>query len=144
MLCQACHHMSAVRKLLIVEDEFLIRRFMQDLFEGEGWDVLQADCADEAIKHLSSCDVAAVVTDVEMPGSMDGIALSWFVHERCPDIRVLVMSGRVLPRRSEIPPTSHFLLKPIPADLLVQIVNEMSRAPPDPSVAGDRNEKTSN
>lgn len=110
-------------KILIVDDEFLIRAVLVDLFEEDGWEVKSASSGDEAVALLNGFDVN--VTDIEMPGDTDGLALSWAAHNRTPGVPILLMSGRQLPLKSEMPPTAHFLAKPVPSDVLLSFVREL-------------------
>jgi CheY-like chemotaxis protein len=63
---------------LIVEDEILIRMYLDDLFQDAGWNVTAAANGEEAAHLLNGFD--AVITDVEMPGQRDGVALAWAVY----------------------------------------------------------------
>ena len=83
--------------ILVVEDEALVREFAADLFEEEGFEVVQAPDGSEAIKMLKlRPDIWAVMTDIHMPGRADGIDLTRHVREVCPDCAVVVVSGRGL------------------------------------------------
>jgi CheY-like chemotaxis protein len=82
--------------VLVVEDEFLLRMEMEDELVGAGYEVLTAANSDEAIEILTKrTDVRLVVTDINMPGTMDGIALTQYVRTRWPPIRMIVASGAV-------------------------------------------------
>lgn len=81
--------------VLIVEDHLLVQITATAEIEDAGLDTLVAADADEALEILESCDdVRTLFTDIDMPGSMDGLDLAQHVHERWPDIRVVVTSGR--------------------------------------------------
>lgn len=80
--------------VLVVEDEPLIRFYECELAEEAGFLALHAANADEAIKELEGpIDVEIMVTDVNMPGSMDGLALAAFVRQRWPQIKIIVSSA---------------------------------------------------
>lgn len=82
-------------RILVVEDETLIRMVGAEILEDAGFDVLEAADADEALRILQAHDdVLLLFSDVDMPGSMDGLDLARVVHERWPDIRLLLTSGR--------------------------------------------------
>lgn len=121
--------MATPRTVLLVEDEVLIRFFMHELFEEEGWVVLEAGSGDDAMALLEANPVTVVVTDIEMPGTVDGIALSWHVYRKSPSVAVVITSARQLPRKSEIPPTSHFFAKPVPPNVLVRTVEDLLCGP---------------
>ena len=76
------------RTVLVVEDEPLIRSDLSDLLTDMGYTVLEAASADQAIALLETrAEIIAVITDVHMPGSMDGLALARIVRERWPPVR---------------------------------------------------------
>ena len=82
--------------ILIVEDEFLLRMDSVEILELAGFEVISATNADEAIAILSArSDVHLVFTDIQMPGSMDGLKLASFVRDRWPPIKIVVTSGHV-------------------------------------------------
>lgn len=81
--------------VLIVEDHLLVQITATAEIEDAGLDTLVAGDADEALEILGARDdVSTLFTDIDMPGSMDGLELALHVHERWPDIRVVVTSGR--------------------------------------------------
>ena len=79
--------------ILIVEDEFLLRLDSAETIESAGFEVIQAANADEAIKARP--DIHVVFTDIQMPGSMDGLKLARFVRDRWPPIKIVATSGHV-------------------------------------------------
>lgn len=105
--------------VLVVEDEPFIRMDTVDVVERAGFDVLEAGTADEAVALLeSNSDIAIVVTDIEMPGSMNGIRLAHVVRNRWPPVRLIVVSGRLLPAANELPANTRFVSKPFrPLDM---------------------------
>jgi len=81
-------------RVLVVDDEPLVRRLIADDLAAEGHDVLEAKDADDAVKSwLSNDPVHLVVTDVRMPGSMDGFGLARWLKAQQPAPKVLVISG---------------------------------------------------
>ena len=81
--------------VLIVEDEFLLRMDAVDMIAGAGFDVVEAANADQAIEILESRrDVTVVFTDIQMPGSMDGLKLARAIRGRWPPIKIVATSGR--------------------------------------------------
>jgi len=84
--------------ILVVEDEPLIRMFGMLFLSEAGFNVLEAGNAEEALRVLEAgTGVNIVFTDVEMPGALDGFGLARYIHERWPDIGVIVTSGRCKP-----------------------------------------------
>jgi CheY-like chemotaxis protein len=90
--------------VLIVEDEALVRMTAVDMIEEAGFEVLEATNADEAILLLEARrDITVVFTDIEMPGSMDGLRLAQAVRGRWPPIKIIATSGRYIVRDGDLP-----------------------------------------
>jgi CheY-like chemotaxis protein len=88
-------HMPLV---LVVEDEIFLRYVTADYLEDHGFSVLQAANADEAVGLLRrNRDVGAVFSDIQMPGSMNGLGLAHWITETLPGVKVLLTSGQILP-----------------------------------------------
>ncbi|APH72567.1 response regulator [Aquibium oceanicum] len=99
--------------VLVVEDSPLIRMGAVDLVISAGYEALEARDADEAIRILESrADIDLVFTDVQMPGTMDGIKLSHYIRERWPPVKLLVASGNAILEESSLPTGSRFFSKP--------------------------------
>ena len=114
--------------LLIVEDEFLVRIVAVQIAEEAGFGVLQAADADEAIRVLQGrSDIRVVLTDIDMPGSMDGLELAQAIRHRWPPIDVVLTSGKMRPAADELPERSHFLPKPYDASELIGLLQEINR-----------------
>ena len=112
-------------QVLIVEDEPLVRMVARATLEDAGFYPVEAATADEALRILSGeHDFAAVVSDIEMPGEMNGLELAWAIHAHWPKIAVVLTSGRQLPRPVDMPVKVRFVAKPYHPAHLVQIVTE--------------------
>ena len=99
--------------ILTVEDEFLIAEHLGEILKEAGFEVVAAANADEAIAILEQrSDIRIVITDINMPGSMDGVKLAAAVRHRWPPIKIIVATGRAPPRMDELPAGSQFLPKP--------------------------------
>jgi len=99
--------------ILVVEDEALILVSAVDLIETAGFAALAASNADEAISILEARnDIRVVFTDVDMPGSMDGIKLSHYIRDRWPPIHLIVASGKTQMDQSHLPDGAVFFPKP--------------------------------
>jgi CheY-like chemotaxis protein len=99
--------------ILIVEDEFLINSMTSDDLRSAGYEVVSAFNADEAIEILEHrTDIQLVFTDIDMPGSMDGLRLAAAVHDRWPPVHIIITSGKTKPSRSQMPQHSRFIPKP--------------------------------
>ena len=107
--------------VLIVEDDALLRMCAAEIVEEAGFAVIEAADADAAMALLESrSDIALLLTDVDMPGSMNGLKLAHAVRGRWPPIKILVVSGQVRPLPSELPRDSCFLAKPYQTATLVE------------------------
>ena len=82
-------------RILIVEDEFLIRLTLAEVLADEGYEVLEAESGDAAIGLLEdSPDIAVLLTDIQLPGALDGRALAERARRSRPDLPVIFMTGR--------------------------------------------------
>lgn len=109
--------------VLVVEDEFLIRLNTVELVEEVGFDTLEASNADEALDILDQHpEIAIVLTDINMPGSINGLELAETVAENWPRVRVVLTSGRYLLRDEELRHDDRFLLKPFDCDQLSNVL----------------------
>lgn len=116
----------AVAVVLVVEDEPIQRMTMVDLVEEAGYEALEAWDADSAIAILERRpDVRVVLTDVDMPGGMDGMALAAAVRGRWPPIEIILISAGTAPSKDEIPARSIFLSKPVRDRDAVQSLRSM-------------------
>jgi two-component system, response regulator PdtaR len=102
-----------VTVVLIVEDDTLLRMLAVDIVEEAGFVVIEATDADVAI-NLLEChpEIALLLTDIEMPGTMNGLKLAHAVRDRWPPIKILIMSGHVRPHPIELPSGTRFVAKP--------------------------------
>jgi CheY-like chemotaxis protein len=86
--------------ILIVEDDFLIRMGAAEMIEAAGFAIVEAADADEAMEILEvRLDITVVFTDIQMPGSMDGLKLAAAIRGRWPPIKIVATSGRVNVRK---------------------------------------------
>src|SRR5437763_14491609 len=112
--------------VLVVEDEMLLRMRAVDMVEDAGFTSVEAVNADEAVAILESrSDIALLLTDIQMPGSMDGLKLAHAVHERWPPIRIILVSGELRPASIDIPADSRFFGKPLEAKEMIAEMQDM-------------------
>jgi CheY-like chemotaxis protein len=110
--------------VLVVEDEYLIRMDTASSLETAGFIVYEAENAAEAIRSLEAHnEIRLIFTDINMPGSMDGLALARYVRGRWPPVKIIVTSGYVKLRDSDLPSGALFVEKPY---YPTQIAHKMS------------------
>jgi two-component system, response regulator PdtaR len=115
--------------VLIVEDEPLIRMGAASLIEDAGYKVYEAGSADQAIRILELHDeIRLIFTDVNMPGSMDGLKLAHYVRGRWPPVKIIVTSGKATLRGEELPAGAVFLGKPYHPEHVRHKVRELMAA----------------
>jgi len=108
--------------VLVVEDDGLARLDAAETLRDAGYEVIEADDAEEALALMSARDdIALLFTDINMPGRMDGVELARRAHNLHPAIRLLLTSGEVRLTQREIPDDGLFLAKPYSP-------NDMTRA----------------
>jgi DNA-binding NtrC family response regulator len=116
----------AAAVILVVEDEALVRMVVSDVLADAGYRVIDAVSADEALRLLGlRSDVRALVTDVRMPGKLDGLALARIVAERWPEVGILVSSGDTRPAPGDLPPGAQYVPKPCPSSALIGAVRTL-------------------
>jgi CheY-like chemotaxis protein len=114
--------------VLVVEDETLIRLDIVEQIAAAGFEVLEATNADEAILILeTNLDVTIVFTDVDMPGSMDGIKLAQAVRGRWPPIKIVVASGHFKVRDEDMPAGGIFFGKPYNPSDVVRTLKQLAQ-----------------
>jgi len=112
--------------VLVVEDEMLLRLRAVDMVEDAGFTSVEAVDADEAVAILESrSDIALLFTDIQMPGSMDGLKLAHAVYERWPPIKIILVSGQLKLANIDIPPDSQFFGKPLEAKVMIAQMQSM-------------------
>ena len=120
-------------RVLLVEDEGLIRLVASQTLEDEGFEVVEAWNGDEAARLLDGPDSFDILfTDVQMPGTLDGLDLAMHARRRCPGIPVLVVSGyaaQLMTRLGGLDPAATFIGKPYSLDEVVTAVRHLTAAP---------------
>lgn len=115
-------------RVLLVEDEAVIREVMAELLEGAGFDVTATCTGDEAAILLAEEVFAVLLTDITMPGHIDGIGLAEHAREAHPGLPVIFVSGRPdsEQRARAIPQPMAYLPKPYDVQRLVETVERMA------------------
>jgi len=112
---------AAQKVVLVVDDNETARWILAEILAGEGYTVCEAGSADAALQCLAErSDVRAVITDIEMPGSMNGLEMAALIRSQTPEIAVMLTSGRHYPAADSLPPGTKFILKPWAADTLLR------------------------
>lgn len=123
--------MTHAVSVLVVEDEALIRMDIADQLEREGFFIFEAANADQAIVVLNAePSVRIRFTDINMPGSMDGLKLAAAVRKRFPPVQIIVTSGHRMVEISEMPDGSVFFGKPYQHAAVIASMRQLLTAPP--------------
>ncbi|MFD1745435.1 response regulator [Rhizobium helianthi] len=112
------------QSVLVVEDEILIRLALVDLLEDEGFQVYEASNVLEAVAILGQAEaIDAVITDVDMPGALNGFDLMRLVASCYSQSLVIVTSGAHRPSASELAEGCHFVEKPYRSQTLLDLLD---------------------
>lgn len=112
--------------VLVVEDEPLLRMTIVEELEDEGFDVFEAADAGEAIAVIErEPRIHALFTDIDMPGTMDGLRLAAFVRDRWPPIKIIVTSGHTMLDDRRMPVEGRFLAKPYSPQRVIASIREL-------------------
>ena len=114
------------KTVLVVEDEPLLLMLAADIVEDAGFEAVTAPNADKAIEVLAArADIHIVFTDIDMPGSMDGLKLAAAIRDRWPPIEIIITSGKAWPAKSELPSRGQFFPKPYDAARVTAMLHRM-------------------
>lgn len=114
-------------KVLVVEDEPLLRMMAIDVVEDAGFEAIEAANADDAVALLEEHDdIAIIFTDIDMPGTMDGMKLAAAACDRWPPIRVIVTSGHRSAADISLPKGAVFFAKPYDIDKVTAQLQRMA------------------
>ena len=117
---------AALRAVLVVEDEMMLRMRAVDMVEDAGFAAVEAINADDALAILESrSDIELLFTDIQMPGSMDGLKLAFAVHERWPAIKIILVSGQLKLTDGDKPVESRFFGKPLGGAQMIAEMQDM-------------------
>jgi CheY-like chemotaxis protein len=106
--------------VLVVEDDPVVRMFAVGIVEEAGYIALEAGNADEAVAILEArSDIEVLFTDINMPGSIDGLKLAHAVRNRWPPIKIMMVSGQVALNADDMPSNSRFFAKPYQASQMI-------------------------
>lgn len=127
---------QSVSRVLVVEDEFLIRMGAAVVLSDAGYHVIEAERADEAhaVLQTRAAEIHAIFTDVHVPGKLSGMELAHLAQRLWPWIAILIASGRSRPATRELPVGSRFISKPYNPNHVVGHLQEMLRVGRGPSI----------
>ena len=112
--------------VLVVEDELMLRMRAVDIVQDAGFEPIEAISADEAIAILESRDdISCLFTDIQMPGSMDGLKLAHLAHTRWPHIKIILVSGQIAVTEADKPEDSKFFPKPLEIEQMIVELQDM-------------------
>lgn len=113
--------------VLVVEDDPLLRMMAVDMVEDAGFDAIEAGGADEALEILETRpDVDVLFTDIDMPGSMDGVELAKCACRIDRPISIVLTSGNHVLEDNMLPPHSVFFSKPYDFDKVTAVLKKFS------------------
>jgi two-component system, response regulator PdtaR len=115
--------------VLVVEDDILLRWTATAIIEQAGFDVVEAGSGVEAMSVLEKrSDIRTVFTDVEMPGSINGLQLAHLIRTRWPSIGIMATSGQLRLREDDLPEGARFLHKPYAVEHLADALKELMQS----------------
>jgi CheY-like chemotaxis protein len=113
--------------VLTVEDEEAVSEYLSEVLREAGHHVIATSNADDAIKVLEArADIRVIMTDINMPGSMDGLKLAAAVRDKWPPIKIIITTGRGRPPADQMPKGSAFIPKPYDAAALRALVARLN------------------
>lgn len=113
-------------RILVVEDETFVRMDAVEMLGAAGFDIVEAANADEAIHMLErDSGIQLLFTDIDMPGSMNGLKLAAAVRERWPTIMIIATSGHFAIQAGDLPPDARFFSKPYQPAQIVNAIREL-------------------
>jgi CheY-like chemotaxis protein len=119
-------------RVLVVEDEFLVREMMAEALTEQGFEVRATATADEALALLArgeACDV--LFTDINLGGDVDGAMLSWAARTLRPNLPVLYASGAVSGlHQLKAVPGAGFVAKPCRMDVIAEMLGRIVASVP--------------
>lgn len=117
---------AAPSVVLVVEDELMLRMRAVDIVQDAGFESVEAISADQALSILEARDdISCLFTDIQMPGSMDGLKLAHVTHARWPHIKIILVSGQIAVTGTDKPEDSKFFPKPLEIEQMILELQEM-------------------
>ena len=118
---------TAPIRVLVVEDETFTRMDVVEMLRAAGFDILEAINADEAIQMLERDPaIRLIFTDIDMPGSMNGLKLAAVIRERWPPVKIIATSGHFKVQAGDLPADARFFPKPYQPAQIISAVRELT------------------
>jgi CheY-like chemotaxis protein len=113
--------------VLVVEDDPMLRLMAVDVVEDAGFEAIEAGNADEAVRILENRnDIRIVFTDIDMPGSMDGMKLAACIRDRWPPVEIILTSGYFAADDVTLPARGLFFAKPYDRHAVSEAMRRMA------------------
>lgn len=123
--------MSKTPVILVVDDEAVIRQAAVEMIEAAGLGTLEARDGAQAMNLLDTVEgIDVVLTDIDMPASINGIQLAACIHSRWPRTGIIVASGKVSPKKGDVPTGGLFFAKPYVEDDVLAAIRWLLSRPP--------------
>lgn len=121
--------------ILVVDDEHIILDVLERALSDAGFQISRADASDAALGIFEHEDIDLLMTDIKMPGPVDGVALAGLMRRRKPRMPVIFLSGNLdgLANSDRVEPPSAFLIKPVILDDVMTIVGQLIFSQRDPA-----------
>lgn len=114
-------------RILVVEDETFIRMDVVEMLRAAEFHVLEATNAYEAIQMLErNSDVRVIFTDIDMPGSMNGLKLAAAVRDRWPPVSIIATSGHFEIQAGDLPADARFIPKLYQSAQIISAIRELT------------------
>lgn len=119
--------MAYPSRIVIVEDNVLLLLELADSLAARGMEPLAFTTADSAAAAIETLDADALITDMELPGTMSGLDLARECARHRPGTPIVIVSGGVRPPASEIPPGAVFVPKPYRMERVLKVLETGAR-----------------
>ena len=123
--------MTALRKVLVVDDDAVVRKSFDRVLSGKGYAVITAESGEEALRRLNEEKYDIVYSDIRMPG-MSGLEVAEKIKARQPWIPVVIITGYgtdIAEERAKAAGVANFLHKPLSPEMIEGSAHDVLAAP---------------
>ena len=117
-------------KVLLAEDEVLVRLMVADVLRAEGLQVFEASSGQEGISILNAMPVDVVITDLRMSRVADGLELARYARAQCPRVSLVLASAQAPPITEDLT-FDAFFIKPYPPEDIASWIRRRHTSTPD-------------